>query len=530
MDVQTLLQSLSKPEAYAHPVPQLEVKQTHISLVFLAGPFVYKVKKPVALGFVDYSTLEKRKHYCEEEVRLNRRLARDVYHGVVPIARTAGEAVQVEAAGDVVEWAVKMVHLPESATLRERLKRGDVTTATIGMLARRLAQFHASAERNERIASFGRHEVVASNARENFNQAASRVGTAVSRSVIDRLRALTERSLAELRSLMEARAARGVPRDTHGDVRLDHVYLFPDRDPPADLAIVDCIEFNERFRFADPVSDMAFLAMDLVYHGYHELAREFAAAYFAASDDSEGRRLLPFYTAYRAAVRAKVEGIRSEEVEIPETERASALAAARASWLLALGALEQPSRRPCLVLVGGLPGSGKSTLAQRLVASAGFVIIRSDLVRKELAGQQSDEPAPAPYGEGIYSSEWTCRTYAECMRRAEAELFQGNRVVVDASFQREENRKRFLEAAERFAVPAVLFLCRAPRDLVRARLKQRHGDASDADWSVFERALALWEDPSPSTQPSVVAIDTSGSAEHALAQVLQVLGTHGLYS
>ena len=173
-----------------------------------------------------------------------------------------------------------------------------------------------------------------------------------------------------------------MPRDTHGDLHLDHVYLFPDRAPPADLVIIDCIEFNERFRFADPVADMAFLVMDLAFHGRRDLARAFADAYFRASGDEEGRALLPFYTAYRAAVRGKVEGMELAEREVPEAERAAALVRARAHWLLALGELEEPGRRPCLVLVGGLPGTGKSTLARGLAEQAGFTVIRSDLVRR----------------------------------------------------------------------------------------------------------------------------------------------------
>src|SRR5262249_55918449 len=190
--------------------------------------------------------------------------------------------------------------------------------------------------------------VVARNARENFEQAAAQVGATISRAVFDRLRALTEDALARLRPVIEARAARGVPCDTHGDLHLDHVYLFPDRPPPGDLVVIDCIEFNERFRFADPVADMAFLVMDLAFRGRRDLARAFAAEYFRAAGGAEGRALLPFYTAYRAAVRGKVEGFELTEKEVPQAERAGALARARAHWLLALTELEEPNRRPCL--------------------------------------------------------------------------------------------------------------------------------------------------------------------------------------
>ena len=280
MDLAGMIEALSDPAAYprSHPADAVEVRQTHISVVFLAGPHAYKIKKPLALGFLDYSTPERRRHYCEQEVRLNRRLAPSVYLGVVPVT-SDGTRVEMEGRGEVIEWAVKMERLPDDATLRERLRRGEIGGGQIEALARRIAAFHARAESGASISASGRLEVVARNARENFEESESLVGTTISRAVFERLEALTESTLAALGPLIEGRAGRGVPRDGHGDLRLDHVYLFPERPPPADMVIVDCIEFNERFRCADPIADMAFLAMDLTLHGRGDLARAFAEAY-----------------------------------------------------------------------------------------------------------------------------------------------------------------------------------------------------------------------------------------------------------
>ena len=278
------------------------------------------------------------------------------------------------------------------------------------------------------------------------------VGTTVSKSVFERAQALTEESLARHQSLIERRADRNVPRDTHGDLRLGHVYYFPKREPPGDLIVIDCIEFNERYRFADPVSDMAFLFMGFVYQGRRDWAQSFAEAYFLASQDNEGRVLLPFYTSYRAAVRGKVEGLKLARPEISESDRAVALTKAQGSWLLALGELEAPSRKPCLILVGGLPGTGKSTLANALAQRAGFRVIRSDVVRKELAGVGGME-SRSEFGQGIYTAEWTKRTYAECLRRAEELLYSGERVLVDANFREENQRRMFLDSALRCGVP-----------------------------------------------------------------------------
>lgn len=371
--------------------------------------------------------------------------------------------------GEVVEWAVKMERLSESATLQSRLARGAVDPAVVEALGRKVAGFHAGAEAGEHIARFARFDAVACNARENYDQSAPQIGTTLSDTVHTRLRSLTEQALACLRPLIERRADRGVPRDTHGDLHLDHVYLFPERQPPDDLVIIDCIEFNERFRFADPVADMAFLVMDLAFRGRPDLARAFADAYFRAAGDGEGRTLLPFYTAYRAAVRAKVDGMELAEKEIPESERATALARSRAHWLMALGELEHPNRRPCLVLVGGLPGTGKSTLARGLAQRAGFCLIHADVVRKDLAGVgASAGQAPAPFGEGIYAPEWNERTYRECLRRTEALLFAGKRVLVDAGFRAERWHRAFLEAATGWGVSGVLLLCQADPETVRA--------------------------------------------------------------
>ena len=328
MDLIHLIKALSDPAAYPDKVERVKVIQTHISVVALAGKFVYKVKKPVKLGFLDFSTLEKRKYFCAEEVRLNRRLAPTVYRGVVPIVATAS-GVRVEGAGEAIDYAVKMERLPEGASLHDCLQRGEVDRAAIESLARKIAGFHRQADRGPLIAAFGRYNVVARNARDNFEQSRSHIGVTISRTVHDRLRTLTEEALERWRTLIESRAACGIPRDAHGDLHLDHVYRFPDRAPPDDLIVIDCIEFNERFRCADPIADSAFLAMDLVHHGRRDLADAFVAAYFDASGDRDGADLFPFYMAYRAAVRGKVEGLEVFEAEVPETERNAARDRAR---------------------------------------------------------------------------------------------------------------------------------------------------------------------------------------------------------
>lgn len=525
MNLPDLIEALKSPAAYPFEAESVEFRQTHISAVFLVGHVVYKVKKPLNLGFLDFSTLERRRHFCEQEVLLNRRLARQVYLDVVPIAVRDGH-VRVEGDGEVIEWAVKMRRLPDSATLQARLLSGQADFGEIDRLARRLAEFHATAARSDAISAYGTWPVVAENARENFEQSLPEVGKTVHPQVFERCRQRTEEVLEALKPLIAERASRGVTCDTHGDLHLDHVYLF-DAPPPDDVVIVDCIEFNERFRYADPVADAAFLVMDLKAHQRRDLADEFARRYLDAAQDHDGRALVPFYTAYRAVVRAKVEGIKLREREVPEEEKQRELVKARRHWLLALGELEVSSRRPVLVLIGGLPGSGKSTLARVLAERSSFTVVRSDVIRKELAQAATQIGGPSPFGEGIYSPEWTERTYQECERRADELLFAGQRVIVDATFGDDRQRQRFIELSRRWCVPVLWLECQVDADVARQRLEARRGDASDADWFIRERLAQRWQPAGFETRPVHRVVRTDGSLDSAVAQARQVLAEMG---
>lgn len=519
MELPTLIDRLSRPTAYPFPVETVTVKQTHISVVFLAEDFVYKIKKPVDLGFLDFTTLDRRRHFCEEETRLNRRLAAEVYLGVVPVTQD-GDDLRFEGGGEVVEWAVKMSRLPDAATLRDHLVHDRLDHAEIIELAKRIAAFHRDAAGGAEIAKFGQFDLVAANARENFAQSRVQIGPIVSPEMFARLEARNEAALTRLRLLIEERAAARVPRDTHGDLRLDHVYHFPDRPAPADWAIIDCIEFNERYRYADPVADMAFLVMDLIASGRPDLAKAFSAAYFQQTGDSTGTELLPFSVAYRAAVRAKVEGMTAAETEVPNADRHAARRRAGMYWNIALGQLEEPCDRPALLLIGGLPGTGKSTLARGLAEQAGFEVIRSDVVRKELGGWLGITD--------LYSAEFTQKTFGECQRRARRLLRDGLRVIVDATFRGEARRREFLGLAEECGVPGMLFLCEAEPALVRERLAQRVGDASDADWEVYQLLADKWEPLTSASRRQSRQIDTT-MAESATHTALNHLRDAGLF-
>lgn len=532
-----LIAGLRRPEAFGHAAgTPVEVVQTHVSVVFLVGEDVYKLKKPLDLDFLDYSTLERRHHFCELEVQLNRRLAPEVYLGVVEVRRAADGQLRVGGAGELVEYAVHMRRLPDAATLGSRLARGEVDRATMRRIGGKVLGFHRAARRGPAVAAWATFTAVAANARQNFAQLGE-LGV-IGERLLTRLERWTEDALGRHHAVIEGRARRGVACDTHGDLRVDHLYLFPERPPPRDLVILDCIEFSDQFRCADPIADLAFLVMDLRRLGRPELAEALVDGYFAAYDHclaerpgpvheerAEGRALLPFYTAYRATVRGKVDAMKACEPEIGPEAAAVARSSAHRHLLLALRELQPPALRPCLVLVAGLPGTGKSTLA-RALAAEGFVWIRSDAVRKQLAGLAPDTPAGAPVGAGIYSPEWTARTYQRCLELARAALHDGERVVVDANFKTIAQRAPFLALAAELGLPAQLLVCAAEPEVVEERLSRRTGDVSDAGVAVYREAAAQWESVAADLRAST--IDTSGGPEAAVAAAFSALARHGL--
>jgi len=531
--VQRMIRDLGRPEAYPHPAGDIVLHQTHISVVFLAGEFAYKLKKPVDFGFVDYSSLDARRGFCVSEVSLNRRLAPEVYLGVVPIVE-AGGSLRVGAEGEsgkVVEWAVKMRRLDDADTLLRRLERGRLDAGVLERLGALLARFHAKAARGGRIARFGAFEQIRQNALDNFEQTREHVGEVVPHDVHAHLEALTRSTLDEHKALIQSRADEGRPCDTHGDLRLEHIYVSGD----GDITIVDCIEFNDAFRYADPIADIAFLVMDLLIRGYDREAERVLSSWFGDTGDEESRSLLPLYVSYRSAVRAKVHGFKALEAEVPESERESARRRAGMHWRFALTALAPPRERPRLVLVGGLPGTGKTTVA-RALKTDGWVdeVIRSDVVRKELAGLDPGASAASDYGSGIYGEAWTRRTYGECRKRAGRLLTGGSRVAVDASFRNDADRADFVALARELGVQPLFLECRLDPALASERIGGRRGDASDADAAVHQRMRQAWESASAPVARVRRVLESRGSprevadrAAGIIAAALVVPGVEG---
>jgi aminoglycoside phosphotransferase family enzyme/predicted kinase len=522
LDVAAIRRIMEDPRSYPDPAYDVEIRETHLSVVALAGRSVWKVKKAVDVGFCDHRELEQRRLACQEEVRLNRRLAPDVYRGMAPLVRTADGSYRFDGQGEIVEWCVHMRRLDDADRLSERL--GDVSRTTMDRLGRHIAAFHAGADRSPHIARFGEWEAVASLMRENFDQTRGHVGPIVHGQVWSRVRKRTDALLSVLEPLIDRRATRGLPCETHGDLRLEHVYLTP----PGSFTVLDSLEFDERYRHADPCSDVAFLAMELGLEGRNDLARAFIEAWLEETRDSDARELLALYVAYRAVVRAKVSGIGALDPGRDEATRAMLAQSARRHWLYALGQLADSIRRPALLLVGGLPGVGKSTVAAEVAEAAEFAVLRSDVVRKELAGSRPEVSAAAPFEQGLYTPEWTERTYQALRDEVVVRLRRGERVIVDASFVDNARRAAFLAVAHEHGVPAWFVHVTTAPEVVEQRLARRRGDASDADVGVYRKARDHWAPDSDAVAARAIRVDGASPGHGARDAVIALLTRHGL--
>ncbi|MFP5460220.1 MAG: AAA family ATPase [Gammaproteobacteria bacterium] len=510
-----LIEGLQRPDAYPHPSEPVRLVETHISWVLLAGDFAYKVKKPVDFGFVDFSSLERRRRFCEEELRLNRRLAPQLYLGVVPITGPAA-APRVGGEGEAIEYAVKMRRFRRADEFAALAARGALGAAHVEALAALIADFHSESDRNPADPGWGAPEQVLSHWVGNFEVLARTGMAAAERPRLAALEAWMRGQHARLAPLIASRRAEGFVRECHGDLHLANVVLIEGRPVP-----FDALEFDPGLRWTDVVAEVAFTSMDLERLGHPALARRFLDAWLERSGDFAGLALLPAMLAYRALVRAKVAALRATQAAQGD-EQEEALAEMRAD--IALAERFATPRPHAIAITMGLSGSGKSRLALALAETGDWVRIRSDVERKRLAGLSAADRAGAPPGAGLYAPGRTGQVYERLALLAGTVADAGFPALVDATFLRRGQRDAFRRlAAERGAGFAIL-AADAPIALLRERVQARAqagSDPSDATVEVLEAQLATLEALGADEESCALRVDTSTRTDAAaLGQAL----------
>jgi hypothetical protein len=500
-----LIAGLCRADAYPHAVAEpVRVAETHISWVLLTGEYAYKIKKPIKLSFLDYSTLERRRMFCDEELRLNRRLAPDLYLGVSTIVGTP-QSPRLDGDGSPLEYAVRMRQFSSDDELVALLAAGRVTTADLGGLGTSIARFHAGAATAPDGSVFGEPPTVQRVTLDNFAELRALPESAAWH---DRLSAL-ERNVTNLQTrlheLMLERRAHGHVRECHGDLHCGNVVRWA-----GGLTPFDGIEFDPALRFIDVVNDVAFLTMDLAERGHHDLRRAVLQAWAETLGDWQALPLLPYYEAYRALVRAKVDALRALQLDARDPARAAAIADC-VRYLDWADARVRPAPT-ALIVTCGLSGSGKTWLARQAGERLGALCLRSDVERKRLAGLEANDDSRSPPDAGIYTVEFNDRTYARLLDCAAAALSGGETVIVDAAFLRRGERHRFLDLARSRGVPASILYCHAPAAVRRERVAARSAartDASEAGLDVLARQPSYWEPFDADELPHMIEVDTS---------------------
>lgn len=503
--------AMARPEFYPHPVTCLECRQTHISVVFLTGRWVYKLKKPKNLGFLDYRTLDDRRRFCEREVALNQRLSTGVYVEVVAIRENGQGNFSLLPGGEVVEYAVKMAQLPEKECLAELLDKGGASPERIDELGDVLAGFYRRAETGPHIDAYGDPERIRFNMEENFEQTAAFVPEFMDPERWEFVRQVCRSFWEGHRELFRHRVAGGRIRDGHGDLRADHVYLGER------VQVIDCIEFNERFRYGDAAADLAFLLMDLDHRGHADVGRRILSVYARSASDPEIYALLDFYAAYRAMVRLKVSCLSLEQADAVLRER---LEDDIGRYLRQAYRYAVAFGRPNLWVFCGLPASGKSTLAEMVCAAQFMPLFQSDRVRRQDPEFRGGEVVP--FNTGMYHPAMRGRVYAKLLNLAQDELRLGRSVALDATFSDAGWREAAVRLARDQNVGLIFVHCGCRPETIRRRLSLREaeGGLSDARLAHFEDMLRHFDPVLEPATDTLLAVDTEREPEDALHHTL----------
>ena len=525
-----LVQAMRRPEFYPHRAEGVEFIQTHISYVFIVGDFVYKVKKPLDFGFLDFTSLEKRKYYCHEELRLNRRLAPHTYLDVVEICEDAEGHVALETGIRVIEYAVKMKTLPKEKMLKELLSQGKASPAVMDAIARKLVDFHRRAETGGNIDEAGSMETIKRNHDENFTATKPFINITIPEYQYAFIKSYIYNFMERHEPLFQKRVAEHKIRDGHGDLHLDHICIIDEsiltgNINPDGIVVFDCIEFNERFRYDDVAAEVAFLAMDLDDNGYTDYSEAFVNAYIKHAEDTDIRLLLNFYKCYYAFFRGMVIGLKINDADIQEDEQKEAARTAAAYFDLAYTCAAR-LEKPTLILMAGLMGTGKSVRAKRIASRLGACVMQMDVLRKEILNIAPGERRREPFGNGIYADDISKLTYEKALEAAVALLKEGKSVIIDGSYKKRAERIKASEIAKKMNADFFIIECICPEDIIKERLDSRMADekeASDGRWEIFQAQKNTFDAITEISDRSHVVIDASETPEEGAQQAIMAI-------
>jgi hypothetical protein len=511
-----LIASLDNPLAFGHPIKYLRLIETHISWIILTGDYAYKIKKPVNFGFLDFSTLEKRRFYCTEELRLNRRFAPEIYLEMVEI-RGSQSAPRLHGSGEVIEYAIKMLEFPQQCLLSAHAASHDLTTDLIDAIAATVAAMHSASVRADPASDFGDATVAARWSQENMVHIAQAIGTEFLPNSYFQLKRWYQEN-SSLLTQIDARKRDGFVRECHGDLHLGNMAVINDR-----VTLFDCIEFNPQLRWIDTFSEVAFVAMDLQARGYPDYCWRFINRYLEISADYAGIKLLRYYFIYRALVRAKVEALR---VEHEDRDAKACLSRLKpAIDYIELARLWAGSHRAGMIIMHGLSGSGKSTIAAQLVEALGAIQVRSDVVRKHLFDLDTTAQTNSALDQGIYTDEATELTYRRLQQVAQTIIDADFTVILDATFLQQSRRRQMLETQTSTACKRIIINCEAPTAELRRRIIEREDDPSEANLEVLEQQLQTRQPINSEDEAfaRIINIGSDGISPEQIRQIRELL-------
>jgi len=512
------MKTMSDPASYPHPVDNVTMIQTHISWIFLAGDRVYKIKKPVDFGFLNFITLENRHHFCLEELRLNRRLCEEIYLDVWPVTEDNGQ-IRINGTGAPIEWAVVMQRMPEKGMMVYLLSKNMIGNTEIDAVVNRLVPFYKKAAAGQETKKFGTIDIISQNTEENFDQTSVFVGNLIEESTYNHICNYTRSFINNNKTLFLSRMEQDFIREGHGDLYSANICF--DKINNA-VYVFDCIEFNKRFRCGDIASDVAFLAMDLDYHGLPTLSNYFVRSFSDQIGDAQLLELMDFYKCYRAYVRGKIGCFTWASDGIDMETKESAGRQASKYFRLALnyaGGISAPD----LYVFFGLSGTGKSTVASAWAKDHQLPLYNSDRVRKEsVAGIPSEEHHWEPFDQGIYSREHTLKTYRALACLAGKHLMQGESVILDATYRDKEERLRLLDLAGESKANIHFILCICPEHEIKGRLTRRaqtETEVSDGRWEIYLKQKEQFTPTDDLDRDNLIVLSTDRSIQEILQEL-----------